>query len=420
MIELRKYQKQASDKIVFLLQNKGCAYLAGETRTGKTCTILSAAKQICYKRILFITKKKAIESIRQDALALKVDIVVTNYEQLKKFQNTEWDLLIADEAHSLGAYPKPSLRQRYIRTISYKNICFLSGTPSPESFSQLFHQYALTNCVWKEYRNFYEWSKAGYVNITQRKVGTGQIINNYSNANKQLILKDIEPYIVRMTQKEAGFKAEIEEEVKLIKMQPITYKIAKEIIKDGISQFVDVETSNKRFQHTILADTGAKRLSKLRQIYSGTCISEEGIKLIFDRSKVNYIKSNYKNNKIAIMYTFDAEGKMLRDAFGKRATDSPEDFNKDPNAVFIGQVKASREGVNLSTASHLIFLGIDYAALSYMQSRDRLSFRDRIKPPKIHYIFAMNGIEPRVLKVVKNKKDFTVSYFRHIRELLSS
>ena len=410
MIELRLYQEQAASKILSLLRDKGCAYLAGEVRTGKTLTALAAAQRLGYKRILFVTKLKAIPSIQKDALNLGIHVLVTNYEQLKKYRYSEWDLLIVDEAHSVGSYPKPSLRFKNLCTINYRNICLLSGTPSPESFSQLFHQFKLTRRLWHRYSNFYEWAKAGYVDVEQKRVGTGQVVNDYSNANKELILKEIEPYTVKITQKQAGFETQIEESVKYVQMQPITYEIAKDIIDDGISQ---TET------HTILADTGAKKLSKLRQIYSGSAIDEEGEKWIFDKSKAEYIERNYKGSRIAIMYTFDAEGKMLREIFGDRATDSPEKFNSDSDAVFIGQVRASREGVNLSSAEYLIFYGIDYASLSYLQARDRASFLGRKTPPRVHYVFALNGIEPRVLQRVRTKKDFTVSHFRSVREQLS-
>jgi hypothetical protein len=415
MIELRIYQEEAASKIAALLKNEGCAYLAGEVRTGKTLTVLSAAKRLGYKRILFVTKLKAISSIQRDALNLGVHVLVTNYEQLKKYRYSDWDLLIADEAHGLGAYPKPSLRFKNLCTINYRNICLLSGTPSPESFSQLFHQFKLTRRLWHRYRNFYEWAKAGYVNVEQKRVGTGQVVNDYSNANKELVLKDIEPYTVKITQKQAGFETQIEESVKYVQMKPITYEIAKHIIDDGISQTETI----KGYVRTVLADTGAKKLSKLRQIYSGSVITEEGVKLIFDKSKAEYIERNYKGSKIAIMYTFDAEGKMLRETFGDRATDSPEKFNSNEDAVFIGQVRASREGVNLSSAEYLLFYGIDYASLSYLQARDRASFLGRKTPPRVHYVFALNGIEPRVLQRVRTKKDFTVSHFRSIREQLS-
>ena len=412
-MELREYQKEAADKLYWLLARKQFAYLMGEVRTGKTLTALSLIERLGIQRCLLVTKKKAIPSIEKDAKALGLQdkVLVINYERLPKFAWTFWQLLIVDEAHSIGAYPKPSGRWKNLRQMSYEKVLLMSGTASPESYSQLYHQFTLHRPVWAQYRNFYEWAKKGYVDIGQKYVGTGQTVNDYSNANKDLILKDIDPYVVRMTQEDAGFETKIDEAVRYVEMNETTYGLAQDIIDDGISTLEG---------QTILADTGAKKLSKLKQLYCGTVIPEESGKgIIFDKSKAEYIKQRYGNHKLAIMYCYEAERKMLYEAF-PNATDSPEEFNANKDAVFIGQVRASREGVNLSSATYLIFLGVDFAALSYLQARDRASFLGRDTPPRIRYIFAANGIESRVYRTVRKKENFTISHYNKVRGELSS
>ena len=101
--------------------------------------------------------------------------------------------------------------------------------------------------VWAQYKNFYEWAKK-YVYPNVKYIGTGQTVNDYSQANKELILKDIEPYMVKMTQKDAGFETKIDEAVRYVEMNETTYGLAQNIIDDGIAE---VEGQ------TILADTGA-------------------------------------------------------------------------------------------------------------------------------------------------------------------
>ena len=412
-MELREYQKEAADKLYWLLARKQFAYLMGEVRTGKTLTALSLIERLGIQRCLLVTKKKAIPSIEKDAKALGLQdkVLIINYERLPKFAWTFWQLLIVDEAHSIGAYPKPSGRWKNLRQMSYEKVLLMSGTASPESYSQLYHQMTLHRPVWAQYKNFYEWAKKGYVDIGEKYIGTGQTVNDYSNANKELILKDIDPYVVRMTQEDAGFETKIDEAVRYVEMNETTYGLAQDIIDDGISTLES---------QTILADTGAKKLSKLKQIYCGTVIPEESSKgIIFDRSKAEYIKQRYGNHKLAIMYCYEAERKMLYEAF-PNATDSPEEFNANKDAVFIGQVRASREGVNLSSATYLVFLGVDFAALSYLQARDRASFLGRDTPPRIRYIFAANGIESRVYRTVRKKENFTISHYNKVRGELSS
>ena len=146
MVKLREYQKAASRKLTRLCQIKKCAYLSGECRTGKTMVALSVVRNMALEKVLIITKKKAIRSIESDVIKMNLERVVsiTNFEQLKNFKGTNWNMIIVDEAHSVGAFPKPSQRYQNILQLRYNSIILMSGTPSPESFSQLYHQWSLT------------------------------------------------------------------------------------------------------------------------------------------------------------------------------------------------------------------------------------------------------------------------------------
>ena len=108
-MQLRDYQVELSDKATQILNDYGLVYLAMEVRTGKTLTAFATAHKYGAKKILFVTKKKAIDDIIAQAkkLGLDLEVYVTNYEQLHNI-GTEYDLVIIDEAHSLGAFPTPS------------------------------------------------------------------------------------------------------------------------------------------------------------------------------------------------------------------------------------------------------------------------------------------------------------------------
>jgi hypothetical protein len=410
-MNLRPYQTEAAISLVAILQQHRIAYLCGEVRVGKTFTVFDALKRLGIKSCLFVTKKKAIASIEadRDAIGLAEAVTVTNYEQVAKRANCYYEVLIVDEAHGVGAYPKPSKRWHDLTAIRYKYLILMSGTPSPESYSQLYHQFALGPKPWS-YNNFYSWAKAGYVSIGTKYVGTGQQVNDYSNANEARILADIEPLTVTVTQQQAGFTTAIEEQVHMVQMSRRTYRLALRIIKDGVIGRPDCRS--------VLADTGAKTMSKLRQIYSGTVITEAHGAVIFDNTKAKYIMENF-SGKLAILYCFKAEGDMLRKMFGPLATDSPEHFNANPDAVYIGQILSSREGVNLSTADHLIFIGIDYSALSYLQGRDRASYFGRDRANRVHFIFAERSVESRVYRSVKEKQTYTLKHFDTDRGQLS-
>jgi superfamily II DNA or RNA helicase len=117
-MHLRDYQIELSDKATNILHNYGLVYLAMQVRTGKTLTAFATAHKFGAKKVLFVTKKKAIDDIIAQGveLGLNLEIYVTNYEQLHNV-NDEFDLIIIDEAHSIGAFPTPSLRAKELKRI---------------------------------------------------------------------------------------------------------------------------------------------------------------------------------------------------------------------------------------------------------------------------------------------------------------
>jgi hypothetical protein len=281
----RPYQIDISNRAADIIRKYGLVYLAMQVRTGKTVTALLTAEKVGAGVILFLTKKKVISGILDDhkQLGLKADIIVTNYENIHHVKQP-FDIVICDEAHGLGQYPKPAQRVKKLKELCKgKPIIYLSGTPTPESYSQIFHQFYISSfSPFKDYINFYKWAK-DYVDI-RLKYFKGLKVNDYSNANQIKIKQMTDHLIIPFTQAEAGFKAEVQELTVGIKMEPSTYYLADKIKKDRV--YIG------RDGNVVMADTGAKLLSKLHQIYTGTVIDEKEDGLIFDRSKAYWIKQN--------------------------------------------------------------------------------------------------------------------------------
>jgi hypothetical protein len=154
-------------------------------------------------------------------------------------------------------------------------------------------------------------------------------------------------------------------------------------------------------------------MNKMHQIFSGTVITEKKDGIVFDNSKAKFIKEHFAGKKIGIFYKFTAERIMLTWAFGAdKLTEDPAEFNERDDKTFFSQIQSGREGVNLSTADCLVFLNIDYAAVSYWQARARLQSKDRVKEAVIYWVFAEGGIEEKIYKAVMDKKDYTLAYFK--------
>ena len=410
MLKLRDYQEAIVNEGYDKMLRLNMIYLSMEVRTGKTLTALSLADKFTNtKGVLFVTKKKAIASIENDYNLLNpgYEITVINYESLHKIEG-DFDIIIVDEAHSIGTYPKPSKRYKDLKVIVsrhvYTKIIFLSGTPSPESYSQLFHQFRLLDrfSPFRDYVNFYKWAKV-YVNVELKNLGYAKV-NDYSGAKKDEIMKVLDKYFISYTQSEAGFNQRVNEHVIEVKMKPITYNLVKKLKKDLLIEGKD---------EVVLADTSVKLQQKIHQLCSGTVKFESGNSAIIDDSKAKFIKDKFKGKKIAIFYIFKEEFNLLKRVF-TNWTDSPEDFNKSDNLVFLGQIRSSREGVNLSSADALIYYNIEFSALSYIQGKDRMTSKERTKDNNVYFIFSKGGIEKHIYKRVSNKLDFTNSYFKKI------
>jgi len=403
MLELRKYQTDLSEKGVETLRKLKIVYYCCEVRTGKTLISLNTAKLFNAKKVLFLTKKKAIKSIQEDYknFNFTFELVVINNESLHLIKDNDFDLIISDEHHRNGAFPKPNKITKEIKErFSHLPMIFLSGTPTPESYSQWYHQFWLSKfSPFQQNINFYKWAN-DFVNV-KLKFLAGYQIKDYTDANKILIDSILKKYIITFTQEEAGFTTSVKENVLKVRMNDLTYRIANQLKKENIF---------KGNNDLIIADTGAKLMSKLHQLYSGTCILESGKSIIIDNSKATFIKEKFKNNKIAIFYKFQEELILLKDTFKDNLCFDLETFNTTDKNIAL-QIVSGREGISLKEAEYLIYFNIDYSAVSYWQSRDRLTTMDR-KENNIYWIFSDNGIEEQIYKSVMQKKNFTLSIFK--------
>jgi len=443
-MQLRDYQTDIAQEATALLRHYKIAYLCMEVRTGKTLTALHTAALYGASKVLFLTKKKAIRSIENDYAAMQppYHITITNYENINNIEHEGYDLVILDEASCLGQFPVPAKRTRNIKNIVRGlPIIFLSGTPTPESYSQIFHQlYVSSYSPFAEYKTFYHWA-ARYVFVEKVKYN-GYENNDYSMTkgttvtelmrklrsyktlaeDKPAILRQIEEVkhaikerenmikssiahlMISYTQAEAGFKQEIKEHILTVRMKESTYYLARKL---RVSRLHIGKNGEE-----IIADTNVKLMQKLHQVYSGTVLTETGNAVCFDTYKVDFIKRNFEGKKIAIYYKFQAELSLLQAAFGDRITFVPEHFNETgSDIIFVSQMQSGAMGINLSAADCLVMMNIDFSSTIYQQVIARLQSKDRETIAAVYWIFADEGIEHKIYERVRNKQSYTRSYF---------
>jgi hypothetical protein len=403
---LRDYQARISKDATEILINKKLVCLFMEVRCGKTLTALEVCKKYGAKRVLFITKIKAFSSIENDYFNFgyipHFEITIINRESLHKIDTNDFDVVVIDEVHGYTSYPKPSKYHKDIKS-RFGNIpmIMLSGTPTPESYSQYYHLFTLSNnSPFKEYKNFYKWAN-DYVDITQKYLGYAQV-KDYSNARKKDFWHHIRYHIITFTQAEAGFTTDVKEIILEVEMKPITNKIIEKLHRDLV-----VKSSDGKL---ILADTGVKLQAKHLQLCSGTVKFECGESRVIDDTKACFIKHKFQGNKIGIFYKFKEELQMLKNVFKDELTTDLNEFNNSSKNIAL-QFQAGREGISLKNADYLVALNIDFSAVTYFQFKDRMTTLDR-KENTLYWVFSMSGIEHKVYKAVQSKKSYTNDTFK--------
>jgi SNF2 family DNA or RNA helicase len=403
-IKFRDYQNDIVRKGTEIVTKYGFVYLAMEVRTGKTLTSLGIAEKIGSKNVLFLTKKKAISSIEGDYKLFNppYELTVINYESIHKLPQSKWDLIICDEAHSMGAFAKPSNRAVQVKdliAITKANVILLSGTPTPESYSQMYHQvYGIPNNPFREYKTFYKFCSK-FV-IVKTKIINGLSMNDYSNG-MYTIVEAMEPFTINYTQAEAGFVAKTTEEIFEVELKESTYKLIKKFSRDLIVQGKE---------EVILGDTPVKLMSKIHQLYSGTVKFESGKSMVIDTTKAEFIKSQWEGCQIGIFYKFKEELVALQQVFGDELTTELSVFEDTYKNIAL-QIVSGREGISLKKAEYLVYYNIDFSATSYWQSKDRMTTKERLEN-QVFWIFAKGGIEHQIYKSVTKKKDYTLAHFK--------
>ena len=394
---LRDYQLELSHKACGILKDKRIVYLAMQVRTGKTLTALHTAHLYGAKNVLFLTKKKAISSIESDYknFGYSFNITIVNDEQLPKIE-CNYDLIIHDEHHRFGAFPKPSQRVKEFKLkFSRIPMIFLSGTPSAESYSQMFHQFWVSGYTPFKEVNFYKWAKT-YVNVKQKQLGYA-IVNDYSDAKIDLIDAVIQPYILKFTQEESGFESKVNEHV--IYYPTLCRNLIERLEKDLIIEGKE---------NVILADTGAKLMQKVHQLESGTIKFECGKSMILNTRKAEFIRDYFEGKKLAILYYFVEEFELLKLVFPNFTTDLDE-FNRT-DKHYIGQQYSSAMGVNLSKAHCLVFYNFGYSGTNFIQARDRMTVKER-PVNDVYFVYGKGSLSEKIHKTVSQKKNFTLKMY---------
>lgn len=389
----REHQVEMASKALYLIRSYGLAYLAAEERTGKTlAAILVAEKMTEIKEVIVLTKVKSIKGWTDtlDNYAFNKPILVTNYHKACKLSYSDETLIILDEAHSyLAAYPKRGTIWKAVKLLCKNNpILYLSATPRPQGFGQLYNQFALSDrSPWKMHKTFYTWF--AMYGIPYEIYVQGRLVNQYDKVKIADIKAVTDHLFITKTRKELGFEHEPEDILHYIDLWQETKDVYNDLIKDKL---VELRAG------MLVCDTKSKLRYALHMLEGGTAKIKETYHVLKNQEKIDFIKTKFGDTKdIVIMYNYIAELTKLKSHF-KEAT--------------LLQATSYAEGVDLSMFKHLIIYSMDFSTAKYTQRRARQANMERKEEIKVHFLLVKGAISSQVYKTVAiNKRNYVDSLF---------
>ena len=386
------HQIEKSDEITSKLRRYRFAMLWGAPRSGKTRTAIRVAEGVEGKSILFLTKKAAIPGIEKELLAVgaKNKYTVTNYEQAKKLNEDDYDFVILDESHNLNGTGKPKQKYKDVRALAFHKPCLLmSGTPAVENLPAIYYQ--VTVCRYgpfSQFKNFYEFYRAH--GVPNSMYVAGRRIEQYNKAKSSLAL-ELEPYVVRMTQQDAGISIKRKDVEHHVKLDLDTVDLIQTIMADGVAKI-------KGEQYAFDSDMAVR--AAVHQIESGAITLDDTLVMLPNREVVNYILTHF-DGSLAIMAHYKATREKLSQLI--------------PDATIFSSVSHC-EGVDLSGYDHFIIVNSDYSGAKFVQRLERNTRLDLERQPVVNHIMTDGGISAKVYEALKNKEDFNLQRFRRERK----
>lgn len=415
VINLHPNQLSVIHRAVEVLRHLPFVYLAAEMRTGKTpisLTIINHLLQenLNFNSVLFLTKKRVIDDVLKHWQMLKereVDFMCINYEQLHKLiegHRVSFDVIVLDEAHGLGAFPKPSLRARNVRRLTASKYILMSGTPTPESYSQIYHQLWAINQ--ERHRSFYAFA-GNYVTIREKRYANNVVVNDYSTCNADAISEYVGDRMITLTQEDVEIPT-IKRYVEEVVAMPASKTLANQLMQNGFIEYMGEQ---------IIAENAAREMSMMHQLCGGFVYvqSHSPEYRVFDTSKCSVLVSHLKKyNKACVFYYYKAEYDIIYSHLKTcdiEVTDDYAAFKQMYRGVFLVQIGSGAEGITLKDTEALIYYNISFSATQHIQSQERATHFENDRSVDIIYLFSDTGFERRVMKVLQKKKRYTKEHY---------
>ena len=418
----------------FIIKNKKCGLFL-DMGLGKTVTSLTAVDALLHDyididRVLVIAPKTVAEytwsselekwdhlkSItvsvikgtpkqRIEALGKKADIYTIsrdNIAWLVDYLKNDWkfDTLIIDELSSFKNHSSKRFKKLKTMTPFFKRVIGLTGTPSPNSYLDLWSQIYLLDRGERlgknitEYRRKYfdAYSRGAYVEY-KLKDGAKEKIDN--------LLMDL-----CVSMKAKDYLKDLKDPVYIdapAVLDDNEMTIYKEMAKEAIANLDD--------ESTVVALSAAVVTNKLLQMANGTVYDDDKNTHILHNRKLDVLSEivdSAGDESVLVFYNFQSDLDRIQKKFPQAVKfdgSKIDDWNKGKIKILLLHPASAGHGLNLQAGgSIIVWFGLNWSLELYLQANARLVRQGQKNDVRIYRIISKNTIDERVLETLKGKR----------------
>jgi SNF2 family DNA or RNA helicase len=357
------------------------------------------------------TKRKQTLSTWQ-ANESRLQVAVINYEGSWRMddalRNWKPDMIVLDESQRIKSHTaKQSKEVHKLGTLAtYRMI--LTGTPITNGPIEFFSQYKFLNP--KIFGNsFYSFRSryavmGGYQNY--------QIVD-YKNLDE--LTSKAHAVAYRVTKEQALDLPEFTHQTLYCEPEPKAVSTYNQVARQS---YVELEKG------TVSASTVLTKLLRLSQITGGYVGGEDGEIIQVSQAKQKVLAETIDDlvgagKKAVVFARFTAEIKAIEAMLTKKKIgfvkiaggttgrgELVERFQNDPDCkVFVGQLKAVREGLTLTAADTAIFYSLDYSYADYAQALARIHRISQKNHCTYIHLIVKGTVDEQVMVALADKKN---------------
>lgn len=421
------------------LAARRAALLADEPRVGKTGAAIMAADQVGARSILVVTTasgrpvwRRGFEDwsifgrscqilTSKDRLRPDTEIAIVGWPNMADpasvadLWKREWDAIIFDESH----FAKSMEAKRTVAALGAggihakgKHVWCLSGTPLPNSPFDLFPTLAalaperLAADAAKDWPDVTdaEVFKRRYCKIKPKKIGFYRWIDVIiGGQNLDELAARLDGFYLRRTQQDVGITEPVFEIMPLLASPAALWEAQKaersEIDANLLSLIASGDLEGLKDQH----------LGPVRRIWGGVKVKPlvEALKDEFESGLDKVVIAAWHSDVIAAL----ADGLAKFGVVGIDGSTSAKAreanvhaFQTDPNVrVFIGQIQAAGEAIDLSAAAELIFAESSFVPKDMKQMSLRITNYGQTRTPRVRVATLEGSIDDAIQTALLRK-----------------